>query len=297
MNYTNLLELFTKIPESIQTGVFQAILAVLFAIIIYAPIVNLLKLITKRVVKKSILRQNPKALENEVTKRTNTLTSVITNIWRIVCVFGVGLFIANLIFSDQIISSIFTSAGFLGVAVAFGSQSLIKDFITGMFIVSENQYRVGDFVEIDNFSGTVEKIGSRSTVVRDVEGNLHFFPHGTIVHVINMTMDYSKARFVVSIDPESDMHKAIELINETGKEMYEDKTWENQIIEPPHYLLTSGVTGIAIDLTVTGKVQASKQWDIISEMRIRLLNKFENNNIVLAVGNTTTQSSILTNKK
>ncbi|WP_416348154.1 mechanosensitive ion channel family protein, partial [Escherichia coli] len=94
--------------------------------------------------------------------------------------------------ADAILGPLIASAGLIGVTIGFGAQAIIRDFITGLFIIGENQYRVGDIVEFtDNASGTVERIGSRSTVIRDIEGNVHYLPNGSITHVINKTMGYS----------------------------------------------------------------------------------------------------------
>ena len=110
--------------------------------------------------------------------------------WQIIIIFYVAAIVANKLFLFDL-SPLFASAGIIGVALGFGAQSLVKDFLSGIFIIAENQYRVGDVVDVMGAAGTVERVGTRTTVIRDSEGNVHYVPNGTIQHVINKTMGYS----------------------------------------------------------------------------------------------------------
>lgn len=197
-----------------------------------------------------------------------------------------ALAIARLFVSASTLTPIFASAGVLGVAVGFGAQNLVKDFLSGIFIISENQYRVGDVIEIDTFSGTVERIGARSTVLRDVDGNVHYFPNGMIQHVINKTMEYSMARLKLSLDPDTDIDKAAEIIDTVGDTMANDEAWSEKIIEAPHYVMTSDINPVAIELIVSGKVLPSSQWSVAAELRRRIHTALEKENIELALNAT-----------
>lgn len=217
----------------------------------------------------------------DIEKRQNTLASLVVNIWGVlVIITGVIVFLKT-IFPQIDLAPLFASAGIIGVALGFGSQSLVKDFISGIFIISENQYRVGDIIEINGDSGTVERIGTRSTVIRDADGNVHYFPNGSIQHVVNKTMGYSMARFTISLQPTTDIEKAIDLINETGKKLAAAAKWQNKIIEPPAFVTFGEFTGSSVKLTIAGKTQPSDQWSVTSEMRRRLLDIFEANDILL----------------
>jgi len=211
----------------------------------------------------------------DVKKRQKTLAGLFSALWRIVVAVVGALIIFQQLFPDVSLAPIFASAGIVGVAVGFGSQSLVKDFLTGIFIVSENQYRVGDFIDINGANGTVERIGTRSTTLRDPDGNVHYFPNGMIQHVINKTMDYGKARFTITVSPEADLGKVIDIINKTGKKLAEEDDWQRHIIDPPRFVSVEDFTSTTVVIIVVGKTPPSDQWMVAAEMKQRLLKAFE----------------------
>ena len=218
----------------------------------------------------------------DIEKRENTLTQLIRSFWRITIIAYIAAMVASKLFYFDL-SPLFASAGIIGVALGFGAQSLVKDFLAGIFIIAENQYRVGDVVDVMGASGTVERVGTRSTVLRDADGNVHYLPNGTIQHVINKTMGYSMSRFTLQLDPSSDISRAADIINETGQQLSKEKSWDKKIIEPQKFVSVGDITGRSVELIVAGKVQPSDQWAVTSEMRRRLLKEFEKQEIELAV--------------
>lgn len=223
--------------------------------------------------------------KKDLEKRQRTLGALFTNVWRILVVIGTAYFIFTEFFDAKALAPLFASAGIIGVAFGFGAQSLVKDFLSGIFIISENQYRVGDIIEIDGFGGTVERIGVRSTVIRDVDGNVHYFPNGMVQHVINKTMGYSMARFSISVTPDTDIDEVAKIINKIGLALSKEPDWENKILEAPHFVMMGDFNATAINLIVTGKTQPSDQWSVVSEMRRRLLEAFEQERIEIGTGN------------
>lgn len=219
--------------------------------------------------------------KKDLEKRQRTLSALFGNVWRIVVVLSVLYLIFVQFFTKEALAPLFASAGVLGVAFGFGAQSLVKDFLSGVFIISENQYRVGDIIEIESFSGTVERIGVRSTVIRDADGNVHYFPNGMVQHVINKTMGYSMARFTVAVTPESDIEKVGKLIDKIGLELAAEEAWQNKILEAPHYVMMGEFTATAVNLIVSGKTQPSDQWSVVAEMRHRILDRFETEGIAI----------------
>ena len=216
----------------------------------------------------------------DIEKREKTLVGPFMVIWRITLI-TVALFIfVNRIFQVDV-TPLFASAGIIGVALGFGAQSLVKDFLSGIFIISENQYRVGDIVDIEGASGTVERIGSRSTVLRDADGNVHYFPNGMVQHVINKTMGYSMARFSIAIAPSADIERVIELINEAGEKLAAEEKWQSKVLEAPTFVSVGDFTATTVSLLVSGKTQPSDQWSVSAEMRRRLLETFEKEGIEL----------------
>jgi len=252
------------------------------ALVAYFAGTRLVAFIVKRAVKGARHRSWHK---KDIEKRQKTLVSLFTSIWRLVIVLTAA-YAALRVYNPNITSDLaplFASAGIIGIALGFGAQSLIKDFLSGIFIISENQYRVGDVVDIEGFSGTVERIGTRSTVLRDVDGNVHYFPNGMIQHVINKTMGYSMARFTMLLHPETDIDLVAEIIDATGKSLGEEDKWKDKILSPPTFVSVGEITGSSVEVIVAGKTQPSDQWGVISEMRRRLLEAFEERHIRLAV--------------
>ncbi len=176
----------------------------------------------------------------------------------------------------------FASAGIVGIALGFGAQSLIKDFLSGLFIIAENQYRVGDIVDIEGATGTVERLTMRSTILRDNSGNVHFLPNGMVAHVINKTMGFSKVNFSLAVDPETDVDRLAAVIDEVGLKLSLDDKWKDKILEAPHFLNIGTISDLALEVTITGKTNPSQQWSVTGEMRRRLLKAFEKHKVVLA---------------
>lgn len=220
--------------------------------------------------------------KKDIEKRQETLVQLIRSFWKIILIGYALATIANKLFLIDL-SPLFASAGIIGVALGFGAQSLVKDFLSGIFIIAENQYRVGDVVDIMGAAGKVERVGTRSTVIRDTDGNVHYIPNGTIQHVVNKTMGFSVSRFILQLDPATDISLATDIINQTGQELASEKAWQKKIIDAPKFVSVGYITGRAVEIIVSGKTQPSDQWSVSSEMRRRLLNAFEEHGISLAI--------------
>ena len=258
------------------------IVIIITGIIAYYIGGKLLSRLVKRLVKTARHREWH---QKDIEKRQNTLAAVVRNVWHIfiIIVVSVAIFRESVSQADAILAPLFASAGIIGVTLGFGAQSVIKDFLAGLFIIGENQYRVGDIVEFtDNASGTVERIGSRSTVIRDIDGNVHYLPNGSITHVINKTMGYSMARFIITVTPSSDIKKISSIINKIGKELSQEEKWKNKIIDPPAFVSVGEFTGTSLEIIIAGKTQPSDQWAVVAEMRRRLLEQLEKSGVKLA---------------
>ena len=236
----------------------------------------------ERIIKRTLHTTKPNWPEKDIEKRQKTLLGLCKNIWRALVITGGTFALFNLFFDAVALAPLFASAGIVGVAFGFGAQSLVQDFLSGLFIISENQYRVGDVIDIEGASGTVERIGARSTVLRDADGNVHYFPNGMIQHVINKTMDYSMARFSISVHPSSDLEAVIAIINETGEKISAEAKWKSKIIETPSFVSIGEFTATSVSMLISGKTQPSDQWGVTAEMRRRLLFELEKNKIELS---------------
>ncbi|MBV8949490.1 MAG: mechanosensitive ion channel family protein [Actinobacteria bacterium] len=165
---------------------------------------------------------------------------------------------------------IIAGAGIVGVAIGFGSQSLVKDFLTGIFMLIEDQYGVGDVIDAGVASGTVEGVSLRTTRLRDVEGVVWHVPNGTIARVGNKSQQWSRALVDVIVPPGADLRRAIEVIKETAADLWHDPDFGRLMMEAPEVW---GVEDVAVDqvkIRVVAKTQPLEQWRVGRELRIRI---------------------------
>jgi small conductance mechanosensitive channel len=214
-----------------------------------------------------------------ISKRVKTLSSVINGAIKIV-VIGIAVF---MILSEMgiDIGPLLAGAGIVGVALGFGAQSIVKDFLSGLFIIFEDQYRVGDVVCLDETCGGVENITLRKTVLRDLDGKIYHIPNGEVRKVANMTKGYSRSHMNISVAYKEDIDKVMALINKVGKEMAEVSPWKEYIRKPIQVLGPGpdnfGESGI--EIKVLGETKPLKQWDTLKEFRRRLKKAFDEEGI------------------
>ena len=186
--------------------------------------------------------------ETEIDKRTNTLTSVLNKLVGIVI-----LVIAAITILPEFgvnIATLFAGIGVGGLAIAFAAQSLMKDFITDFFVILEDQYRVGDVVTIAGVSGTVEEIGLRRTLLKDVSANVPSIPNGHVDVSTNMTKKFSRVTFTISVGYGENLKKVMETINEVCKRMAEEEKWKNDFITTPAALRVDNLGDSGIDIRI-----------------------------------------------
>lgn len=202
-------------------------------------------------------------------KRIKTLDALIHAITR----FAVYVVAAVMIIGEVGVDTapLLASAGILGIALGFGAQSLIKDLVSGIFIITENQYRVGDVIEIDNVSGTVEAITIRTTVLRDLNGNQHHVPNGSIVRTTNMTMGFSGIDENITVGIGTDTENLAKVINKVGKELADDPKFTKKIKNPPQFLRVVGLNASGIEVKIVGKTGAGDSWEVKGELYRRLV--------------------------
>lgn len=170
--------------------------------------------------------------------------------------------------------------GLLGLAVSFGSQGLVKDFISGFFMLLENQLAIGDVISINgSTSGTVENFGMRVTVLRDGSGALHFIPNGSISRVSNMTHGYSKTVFTIGAGYREDPDEVIAVIEKVLAEFAADADWADSLLDAPSVLGVDSLGESEVSFKVSIKVSPGKQWGIRRELLKRLKISFDLNDI------------------
>lgn len=235
--------------------------------------------VVRRTIHRSRLRR---ISEEDLRKRQDTLISVLSVVLKIVIFVTILLTLFRMLLPGLDLTPLFASAGIAGIALGFGAQSLVRDFLAGIFILVENQYRVGDVVDLDGAAGTVERITLRCTILRDINGNVHYLPNGNILHAINKTMDFGKVNFTIAVHPETDVDKLTSVINAVGKKLSKQKDWREKIIEPPSFLNLGAFNDIALEVNITGKTQPAAQWAVTSEMKKRLITELATQGIELS---------------
>jgi moderate conductance mechanosensitive channel len=241
--------------------------------------VTLLRRLIDPVLRISIREQMGGEPELEVRKRIETLSHVVYR--TAVAVVAVLVVVMVLPQFGVDVAPLIAGLGLVGLAVGFGAQNLVKDVINGMFILVENQYGRGDVVEIAGISGLVEDINLRRTILRDLDGTVHFVPHSQILVASNLTKGYSRVNLNVRIAYETDVDHAIEVVNRIGLEMSKEAEYEGKIKDPPHVLRVDALTDSAIELKVTGETAPIEQWDIMGELRRRLKLAFDKEGILI----------------
>ncbi|HWG46045.1 MAG TPA: mechanosensitive ion channel domain-containing protein [Gemmataceae bacterium] len=166
-------------------------------------------------------------------------------------------------------------AAVLGLAVAFGAQNLIKDYFSGFMVLLEDQYGINDVVRIGSISGLVEHISLRTTVLRDLEGIVHFIPHGTITTVSNLTHGWSRALFDVGIAYKEDVDRVMQVLLDLGRELRQDATFGPLILDDPEMLGVDGLADSSVVLKFFMKTLPLQQWTVKREMLRRIKNKFD----------------------
>jgi len=215
--------------------------------------------------------------EEEVRKRADTLSRVLAGAGQVVVLLiAVFMVLSEL---EIPIAPILAGAGIAGIAIGFGAQSLIKDLIAGLFIILENQYRVGDVVRISDVSGLVEDINLRRTILRDLDGIVHVVPNGEIRVASNFTKEWSRVNLNVRVAYGEDLDHVISVINRVGKELADDPVWAPAILTPPQALRVDNLGDSGIEIKILGNTKPIRQWDVMGELRRRLKKAFDEEGI------------------
>lgn len=230
------------------------------------------KLFVVRLVRKAIPASSFLTSDAE-RKRENTLIEILTGALGVLVWLVSGLMILAEL--DINIGPLLAGAGIAGVALGFGAQYLVRDIINGVFIVFENQFRVGDVVQFGAVSGTVEDISLRTTTLRDLDGIVHYVPNGEITIASNMTKDFSRINLDISIAYEADLDEAIKVIDKVGEDFAKDGEWKDKIKEAPKFLRVNDLSDSAIVLKILGETEPLQQWAVTGELRRRLKTAFD----------------------
>jgi len=205
-------------------------------------------------------------------RRGRTISQLLRSMGRVV-IYAIAILLTFNVFID--IGPILAGAGILGLAVSFGAQSLVKDVISGFFILFENQFGIGDVIEVAGHSGVVEKMTLRVVVLRDGEGVMHVVPNGEIKVVSNKTRGWSRAVVDVGVPYEENVDRALEVLRDEAAQFSTDKSWGTQLDGPVEVLGVESLSDSAVVLRTLLRTQPGSQWSVAREFRRRIKNRFD----------------------
>jgi len=225
------------------------------------------------VVRRGVARTKYKESKEGIEKRTNTLLSIFKGVGRVfIVMIGIMMVLSEV---GVAVAPVLAGFGIVGIAIGFGAQYLIRDLIAGMFIIMENQYRVGDVARVADIAGLVEEVTLRKTVLRDLDGIVHHVPNGEIRTASNYTRHFARVNLDVSVAYGTDLDHAINVINRVGKELAEDEKWRKVIKSPPQVLRVNKLGDSGIDIKILGDVKPMEHWAVMGELRLRLKKAFD----------------------
>lgn len=214
----------------------------------------------------------------EEVKREDTLIHVFRPlsrgvIWIVAFIVVLGLLGVNL-------AALVTGAGALGLVFGIVAQSAFKDYIAGIYIILENQFRVGDVVLLaGTTSGVVEDITIRVTKLRDLDGNVHYVRNGDAGVITNMTSEWANANIDIQVGWDANIDQVEKIINEVGTTMAAEEAWKPMIVEPVQFFRVDAFSPSAVTVKALGKTTPIDQWTVAGEFRRRIKTAFEKHGI------------------
>jgi moderate conductance mechanosensitive channel len=217
--------------------------------------------------------QSEREPARELAQKAKTLSQVAETTGRIVIVTVAGLTLLALF--GQNITPLLASAGIAGIAIGFGAQNLVKDWLGGFFILFENQYSVDDVIKVGDYAGMVEKMDLRRTVLRGLDGSVIVIPNGEIRVVTNLTKEWSRVVMDVGISYDDDVDKAIGVLRIAGEELMADERVGKLIVEPPDVLGVEALADYQVVIRMLVKTIPLQQWTVARALRARIKKVFE----------------------
>ena len=266
-------------PENVQHWAKERgprILLVLLAAIFLLVFVQL----SSRRIARTLVRRS-RGSRSTGTGRADTLAFSFRSVSRVLIVIFAALLVLQEGGID--IKTVLGGAAVLGVAIAFGAQDLMKDYFSGFLILAEDQYQLGDLVTINGVTGTVESVNMRVTVLRDLEGRVHFIPNGSIDHVTNRTYAWGRPVFEIPVGYDEDVDAVMERLVEVAKELSEDPDWKGKVIGDPDMLGVDKFTDYGVVIKFMVKTKPEELFAVRRELLRRISKRFNELGIQITV--------------
>ncbi len=263
-----LLDWNALLPRLVQTAI-----VILIAILAY----RVIKVFVRKLVEREVDEEDPVAKRSRQ-QRTHTLASLLENFALVVIT---AITILTVLSAFIPIGPILASVGVLGLAVSFGAQSLVKDVITGTFMLVEGQFAIGDLVRLGDVSGEVERTTLRTTVLRDLHGVVHIVPNGEITRVSNLTKSWSRAVLDIGVAYKEDVDHVMAVLDDVCAEFRRDPEWGALLLEQPEVMGVESLGDSAVVVRIAGRTLPQQQFPVTREMRRRIKNRFDQEGIEL----------------
>ncbi len=236
--------------------------------------VRVLKLLTRRILRH--FEDGDPSVVSETEQRSKTLVQLLNSVGTVVIAIAAGLMVLNEFIN---IGPLLAGVGVAGLAISFGAQSLVKDVISGFFILLEKQFDVGDVVEIGGKSGEVERMTLRVVMLRDIEGILHVIPNGTITAVSNKTHRWARAVLDVGVAYKENVDDVREVLGALASDFWEDQAWRKKLLEAPLVVGVQALGDSAVTVRMMVKTVPGKQWEVRRELWRRVKNRLDDEGI------------------
>lgn len=246
---------------------------------IFALGMSIIQLIIASIVIKILIAILKKTLKVNIKiseRKRETLEVVLASVIRYIVYFVVGCSILTNFGVN--IASLITVAGVGSVAIGFGSQSLVQDVITGMFILFEDQFGVGDIITIDTLTGTVESIGLRTTMIRSVDGDLHIIPNGSIKIITNMSKDFNRAKVDIGVAYEENIDNVILVLKDEMQNIYKNSLISG-LNDVPDVLGVVDFDESQVIIRILSDTKIGENWKVERELRRFIKKRFDYENI------------------
>jgi len=262
----------------------QIIIAKSTPVVIQVVFIIIIALVGQKITSKTIVQalkiasvRHREEGKEEFEQRMDTISSAVAATVGAV-IWGIALFtiLAELGIN---IAPLITGAGIAGLAIGFGAQNIVRDMLSGLFILIENQYTKGDVIRVAGLEGLVEEVNLRRTVLRDLDGVEHSVPNGEIKTASNLTAEFSRINLNLMVEGDKKTEDVSEIINKVGKDLDSDKKFGSFVAEAPHVLRVEELAKEGVVLKIVGTTRPIKQWEVMGELRKRLKEAFDGQKI------------------
>ena len=269
-------DIFQNFIDNLTPWLFSHGLRILIILLVAYLVRRFAGMLIDKIIRKAVVADHFLTPEAEK-KREDTLITVFTGtvkviIWVAVILMIIAEFGIN-------IGPLLAGAGIIGLALGFGAQYIVRDFFTGLFIILENQYRVGDVVCVGSTCGLVEDINLRVTILRDADGVVYHIPNGEIKIAGNLTKEFARVNLKIGIAYDVDLEKVIKVVNQVGQDMAKDPEWKDKIIKAPEFIRVDDFADSSVVIKITGEVKPLEQWGALGELRKRIKIAFDKEGI------------------